>query len=66
MDRELLHIVKTGKTPYLGHILRTKKYFLPQLIVIGKIEGKCGIGKKKMTWLWNIRHSTAEDKDLPK
>lgn len=57
-ERELLNIIKIRKTSYLGHILRNEKYHVLQLIVKGKIEGKRGLGRKKLSWLRNIRNWT--------
>lgn len=34
-ERELRNIVKIHKISYLGHILKNKKYILPQLVVKG-------------------------------
>lgn len=58
IERELLNTVKVRKTSYLGHILRNNKYQYAQLIVKGKIEGKRGLGRKKLSWLRNIRQWT--------
>ena len=55
VERELLNIVKQRKTSYLGHILRGSRYFIPKLIVQGKIEGRRGPGRKQHSWLRNIR-----------
>ena len=57
-ERELFHVVKKRKTAYLGHIMRNEKYRFLQLMIKGKIEGKRGIGRKKMSWLRNIRQWT--------
>lgn len=57
-ERDLLHTVKCKKTSYLGHILRNDKYYILQLIIKGKIEGKRSIGRKKLSWLRNIRNWT--------
>lgn len=57
-DRELLTIIKRRKTAYFGHILRNKKYKLLQLIMKGKIEGKRGVGRKRISWLRNIKNWT--------
>ncbi|VEN57771.1 unnamed protein product [Callosobruchus maculatus] len=60
-ERELVQIVKKRKTAYLGHIMRGRRYELLQLIMEGKIEGKRGIGRKKYSWLKNIRDWTGMD-----
>ena len=60
-ERKLLKIIKKKKEnlilwPYYA------KHKVPatilQLIIEGKIEGRRGIGRKKMSWLRNIRHWT--------
>lgn len=61
VERELLQIVKRRKTAYLGHIFRNTKYQFLKLIMEGKIEGKRGIGRKKYSWLKNIRDWTGLD-----
>lgn len=57
-DRQLFEYVKSRKTAYLGHILRGERYSFQQLILEGKIEGRRGIGRKKLSWLRNIRQWT--------
>lgn len=57
-NRGILTIIKRRKTAYLGHIMRNAKYGLLQLIIEGKVEGRRGVGRKKMSWLRNIRHWT--------
>ncbi|CAG9834829.1 unnamed protein product [Diabrotica balteata] len=60
-DRELLKIMKTRKTLYLGHIYRNEKYQLLQLLIEGKVEGKRGPGRRQASWLKNIREWTGLD-----
>lgn len=57
-DRQLFDTIKKRKTAYFGHIMRNEKYNFLQLIIEGKIEGRRGIGRKKMSWLRNIRQWT--------
>lgn len=58
-DRELFMTIKERKISYLGHILRGERYHFQRLILQGKIEGgKRGIGRKKLSWLRNIRQWT--------
>lgn len=57
-SRELFDAIKKRKTSYLGHILRGPRYEFQRLILQGKIEGKRGIGRKKLSWLRNIRQWT--------
>lgn len=54
-ERELLRTIKKRKTAYLGHIIRNEKYQVLQLIMKGKIEGRRGRGRKRKSWLKNIR-----------
>ena len=56
--REILKMIKIRKTLYLGHLLRNPKYELLQLIMMGKVQGRRGVGRKKMSWLANIRKWT--------
>lgn len=57
-QRELFETIKKRKTAYLGHIMRNNKYQFLHLLIEGKIEGRRGIGRKKMSWLRNIRQWT--------
>ena len=54
-DQELLTTIKRRKAAYFGHIFRNNKYSFLQLIVEGKIEGRRGIGRKRFSWLRNLR-----------
>lgn len=57
-DRALITTIKCRKIAYLGHILRGEKYYLLQLIIKGKIEGRHRIGRRQMSWMRNIREWT--------
>nr|CAH7751670.1 unnamed protein product [Callosobruchus chinensis] len=58
-DRELFEHIKKRKISYLGHIIRKERYDFQRLILQGKIEdGRRGIGRKKLSWLRNIRQWT--------
>lgn len=54
-ETELLYTIKKRKLEYLGHIMRNKKYELLQLIIQGKINGKRGPGRRRDSWLKNLR-----------
>lgn len=54
----LITTIKLRKTCYLGHLMRHGEYEQIQLIIEGKIEGRRGIGRKKKSWLRNIRDWT--------
>lgn len=60
-DRKLLGKIKRRKTGYLGHIYRGRNYEFLRLVMEGKIEGKRGIGRRKCSWLRNIREWTGMD-----
>lgn len=57
-DLEIMRTVKTRKLSYLGHVMRNEKYHLIQLILQGKIEGKRTQGRRRTSWLKNIRQWT--------
>jgi hypothetical protein len=57
-QRTLLNIIKRRKLEYLGHIIRGPRYEFLRLILNGKIEGKKWIGRKKLSWLRNLRQWT--------
>ncbi|CAH2229946.1 jg14019 [Pararge aegeria aegeria] len=48
---ELLHTIKIRKVAYLGHELL-------RLIMMGKDAGRRGVGRRKKSWLLNIRERT--------
>ncbi|CAH2238699.1 jg13382 [Pararge aegeria aegeria] len=55
---QLLHTIKIRKVAYLGHVLRHERYELLQLIMMGKVAGRRGVGRRKKSWLGNIRERT--------
>ena len=58
-NRELFEHIKKRKISYLGHIIRGERYDFQRLILQGKIKGgRRGIGRKKLSWLRNIRQWT--------
>jgi hypothetical protein len=52
---EVIKTVKIRKIQYLGHIMRGEKYVLLRLIMQGKIQGKRNPGRRKISWLRNLR-----------
>ncbi|KAL1447016.1 hypothetical protein WDU94_015647 [Cyamophila willieti] len=53
---ELINIVKCRKLQYLGHIMRNQgRYELLQCILQGKIQGKRAPGRRRISWLANLR-----------
>uniref|UniRef100_A0A8D8QRW3 Uncharacterized protein n=1 Tax=Cacopsylla melanoneura TaxID=428564 RepID=A0A8D8QRW3_9HEMI len=60
-SQELMNIIKTRKLNYLGHIMRNEsKYSLLQLIRQGKIDGRRGPGRRRISWLHNLRKWTGK------
>ncbi|XP_077291077.1 uncharacterized protein LOC143914659 [Arctopsyche grandis] len=53
--RELVSVIKRRNMEYLGHMIRGPKYEFLRLMTMGKIEGKKWIGRKKLSWLRNMR-----------
>ncbi|KAK9879106.1 hypothetical protein WA026_003946 [Henosepilachna vigintioctopunctata] len=56
VERVLLKNIKQRKISYLGHILRGNKYEILRLILVGKIEGRRGPGRKRHSWLCDIKN----------
>lgn len=55
-EREIMHTVKRRKLEYLGHIMRNEtKYKLLKCILQGKVQGKRSIGRRRISWLKNLR-----------
>ena len=54
--KEVLDIVKVRKLQYLGHIMRNEnRYVLLQKILQGKVYGARGPGRRRISWLKNLR-----------
>lgn len=56
--RALWPIIKKRKTSYLGHVLRHYRYELLQVIMMGKVVGRRRVGRKRKSWLRDIREWT--------
>jgi len=55
-DTELINTIIIRKLQYLGHIMRNKsRYSILQAILQGKIYGKRGPGRRRKSWLHNLR-----------
>lgn len=60
-EKEVLTTVKARKIQYLGHIMRNEsRYHLLQTILQGKIPGKRSVGRRRISWLKNIRAWTSK------
>lgn len=60
-DRDLIVNIKKRKTAYLGHVIRNNTMKLLKIIIEGKVEGRRGLGRRKHSWLKNIREWTGLD-----
>ena len=55
-EKEILATVKQRKLEYFGHVMRNEqKYRILQLTMQGKIFGKRGPGRRRISWLKNLR-----------
>uniref|UniRef100_A0A8D9AE48 Uncharacterized protein n=1 Tax=Cacopsylla melanoneura TaxID=428564 RepID=A0A8D9AE48_9HEMI len=55
-EKEIMNTVKKRKLEYLGHIMRNEeKYCLLKTILQGKVYGKRGRGRRRISWLKNLR-----------
>ena len=55
-NRELLLIIKKRKLEHFGHVMRhPEKYKILHLAMQGKIYGKRGPGRRRISWLRNLR-----------
>ncbi|KAI5718027.1 hypothetical protein M8J77_015079 [Diaphorina citri] len=53
---ELQHLIKKRKLEYFGHIMRnSEKYGLLQVILQGRIVGRRSRGRRRTSWLGNLR-----------
>ena len=53
--KELIETIKSRKLEYLGHVARGAIYSLLRLIMQGKIQGKRSVGRRRISWLRNLR-----------
>ena len=54
--RALLCIIKKRKTEYFGHLIRMNG--LQRILLEGKVNGKRGKGRPRITWMENIKMGT--------
>uniref|UniRef100_A0A8D8MAZ5 Uncharacterized protein n=2 Tax=Cacopsylla melanoneura TaxID=428564 RepID=A0A8D8MAZ5_9HEMI len=55
-EKEIIVTVKIRKLEFLGHIMRNEsRYLLLQKILQGKVHGKRGPGRRRISWLKNLR-----------
>lgn len=54
-DMEIELTIKRRKLGYLGHLMRHERYKILQEIMQGKIEGKRSVGRRRTSWMKNLR-----------
>lgn len=54
-QKEIAFTIKQQKLEYLGHIMRHEKYRLLQLVIQGEIDSKRDPGRRRHSWLHNLR-----------
>lgn len=54
-EKEIVFTIKRRKLEYLGHIMRHEKYRLLQLVIQGRVDSKRGPGRRRHSWLHNLR-----------
>lgn len=60
-QKEIVNTIKIRKLQYLGHIMRNdSRYSLLQTIIQGKIDGRRGPGRRRISWLHNLRKWTGK------
>ena len=52
---EAMFTIKKRKLEYFGHVMKGGKYRLLQNIIQGKIQGRRGPGRRRTSWLKNLR-----------
>jgi len=57
----LTNTIKTRKTTYLGHLMRHEEYSMLQIVLQGKSECKRNVGRKRKSWLQNIKEWTRQN-----
>jgi hypothetical protein len=55
-EQQLKRAIKRRKVSYFGPIMRNEKYALLQCILEGKIDGKRTRGRRRASWMSNIRN----------
>lgn len=54
-EREIINTMKIRKLQYLGHVMRGERYRFLQEIMQGKIQGQRSQGRRRISWLNNLR-----------
>ena len=54
-QQEIAFTVKRRELKDFGHLMRHNKYRLQQLILQGRVDGRRGPGRRRNSWLQNLR-----------
>jgi hypothetical protein len=46
--------IKVGRLEWLGHVIRMEDTHLPKMVFKAKPEGRCGVGRPRLTWLDDV------------
>ena len=52
---EIIKSIKVWKVQYLGHVMRGDRYRILKLVIEGKIQGSRSVGRRRTSWLRNLR-----------
>jgi hypothetical protein len=63
IEQQLIRPIKRRKVSYFGHIMRHEKCALLQCILEGKIDGKRARGRRKTSWMSNIRNWLGKNRE---
>lgn len=55
-EKEILNTIKQRKLEYFGYVIRNEeRYRILQLVMQGRIFGKRGPGRRRISWLRNLK-----------
>lgn len=57
-QKQLVQILKKRKLSYFGHFMRSDKYHVQRLVLMGKLESQRQRGRRRMSWLDNVKQWT--------
>lgn len=58
IEKNLVLTIKKRILAYFGHLMRSQHLEFQKLILLGKLQGKVSRGRRKITWLSNIKKWT--------
>src|SRR5215469_16834144 len=59
--RNSIRIIRKQKLSYLGHIMRSERYYTPQITLEGKIMGKRLRGARRKGWMDDMKDGLGLD-----